>query len=315
MQNQSKKILITGGFGNLGSWLTKYFCELKYDVYVLSKNKHDILTQHNFTLISCDITNPEECKEKINNISFDYVIHAASMNDMFVDNYANLALEVNTKGTRNILAAIDKSQLKNFVYLSTFHVYGASEGLITEESPTLSRHDYATTHLFAEYYVKQFHYTDKLPYTIIRLTNSYGCPIDKKSSKWYLILNDLARMAIEQHQIVLKGNGRASRDFIWMGTVCEVLEKICRLPTAPNDIFNLSGEQSFSTLEIANFVKQAAQEALDVNLQISINEEDHTMASDLRVSSSKLKKIIDFKAKSMFIQEAKGVFQLLGHKQ
>jgi UDP-glucose 4-epimerase len=314
MNNQSKKILITGGFGNLGSWLTKYFSNLNYDVYVLSKNKHNILSEYNFTLISCDITNIEDCKTKLNNIQFEYVIHAASMNDMFVENYASLSLEINTKGTRNILETIDKSNLKNFIYLSTFHVYGVSEGFITEESPTLSRHDYATTHLFAEYFVKQFHYTHKLPYTIIRLTNSYGCPIDKNTSKWYLILNDLAKMAFEKHEIVLKGNGRVSRDFIWMGTVCEVLEKICALPTAPNDIFNLSGEQSFPMLEIANYVKQAALAALNIDLPITINTEDETVASVLEVSSAKLKSLINYTTSPKFKEEAKAIFNLLEKK-
>ncbi len=311
MNNSSIKILITGGFGNLGSWLTKYFTNLKYDVYVLSKNKHDILSDYSFTTICCDITNLEDCNSKLNNIQFEYVIHAASMNDMFVENYAALALEINTKGTRNILEAIDKTQLKNFIYLSTFHVYGVSEGLITEESPTLSKHDYATTHLFAEYFVKQFNHTHKLPYTIIRLTNSYGCPVDKNTSKWYLILNDLAKMAFEKHEIVLKGNGKVSRDFIWMGTVCEVLEKICSLPTSPNDIFNLSGVQSFSMLDIANYVKQAALEALHIDLPITLNIEDKTNASNLEVSSAKLKNLINYTTSPKFVEEAKAIFELL----
>ena len=306
------KVLITGGLGNLGSWLTRHFTQLNYEVYVLAKNKREILDKQNFTYISCDIASLEDCKDKLSNIAFEYVIHTASVNDMFVENYAALALEINTKGTRNILEAIDKSALKNFIYFSTFHVYGTSEGEITEESPLLARHDYATTHLFAEYFVKQFHYTHKLPFTIIRLTNSYGCPIDTQTSKWYLILNDLAKMSFEKNEIVLKGNGKASRDFIWMGTVCNVMEQLCKLETAPNDIFNLSGEQSFSMLDIANYVKKATSEALNKEIEVTVNLNDQTPTpAPLQVSSQKLKQLIPFANENKFVDEAKAIFNLL----
>lgn len=306
------KVLITGGLGNLGSWLTRHFTQLNFDVYVLAKNKRPILESQKFTYISCDIADLEDCKQKLSNIAFDYIIHTASVNDMFVENYAALALEINTKGTRNILEAINKTALKNFIYFSTFHVYGVSEGNITEESPLLARHDYATTHLFAEYYVKQFHLTHSLPYTIIRLTNSYGCPIDTATSKWYLILNDLAKMALKKGEIVLKSNGLASRDFVWMGTVCSVIEQITKLDKAPNDIYNLSGEQTFQMLEIAQYVQSAILKYANKNIEIQVNNEDKSVHSKtLAVSSAKLKSIIDYKNPIMFEEEALNIFKLL----
>ena len=306
------KILITGGLGNLGSWLTRHFTSLNYDVYVLAKNKREILATQKFTYISCDISNLEDCKAKLSEISFDYIIHTASVNDMFVENYAALALDINTKGTRNILEAINKTQLKNFIYFSTFHVYGVSEGEITENSPLLARHDYATTHLFAEYYVKQFNLTHQLPYTIIRLTNSYGCPIDTETSKWYLILNDLAKMAYVKGEIILKSNGTASRDFVWMGTVCSVMEKLINLPKAPNDIFNLSGEQTFKMIDIAKYTQNAILKYANKAIEIQTNVDDKSIQSNtLNVSSQKLKSIITYENQNMFEQEAENIFKLL----
>jgi nucleoside-diphosphate-sugar epimerase len=310
------KILITGGLGNLGSWLTRHFSSLDNEVYVLAKNKRAILTEQKFTYISCDISSLDDCKDKLAHIAFDYIIHIASVNDMFVDNYAALALEINTKGTRNLLEAIDKSSLKNFIYFSTFHVYGVSEGNITEESPLLARHDYATTHLFAEYYVKQFHLTHHLPYTIIRLTNSYGCPIDTATSKWYLILNDLSKMALEKSEIILKSNGLASRDFIWMGTVCTVVEKLVNLKNAPNDCFNLSGERTFKMLEIAQYVQKAILKYAGKNIEIKTNINDtSTPGKSLIVSSAKLKKLINYDNPIQFEEEATNIFQLLQSNQ
>ncbi len=305
------KILITGGYGNLGSWLTKHFCERGYEVTVLASRQRPILKDLKFNFIACDISNIEECKQKLTSRSFDIVYHTASVNDTFVDNYAHKALTVNTLGTRNLLEALDKTTLKNFIYLSTFHVYGVSAGNITEASPLLARHDYATTHLFGEIYVKQFHLTHKVPYTIIRLTNSYGCPLDMESSKWYLVLNDLARMAFEKHEIVLKSNGQAARDFIWMGDVCEMFEKLAG-KDATNDIYNLSGQKTFRMLEIAQAVQKAYQEFSGKLLSVQINEEDKSVHNnELFVSSEKIKKLIPFESKVQFREEAHKIFQML----
>ncbi|MFP4088891.1 MAG: NAD-dependent epimerase/dehydratase family protein, partial [Cyclobacteriaceae bacterium] len=221
-----QKILITGGLGNLGSWLTDYFCrQTNLEVYVLASRKRPILQELDYTFIQCDIADREEVEEKLSPYQFDYVVHTASVNDFFKENFARDALIVNALGTRNLLDFFSKREIKNFIYFSTFQVYGRRDGLITEDTPAEPKNDYGTTHLFAEYYIKQFHANFRMPYTIFRLTNSYGCPKDEESSKWYLVLNDLSRMAVEQQEIVLKSNGQATRDFIWMGDVCKIVHE------------------------------------------------------------------------------------------
>ncbi len=307
------KLLITGGYGNLGSWLVRHFSDIaSIEIYVISRTKKSFLDQYQHTFIQCDISNLDDCKAKLTQLNFDYIIHAGSVNDTFEQSYAQNALLVNTLGTRNLLECINKNDLKNFIYLSTFHVYGASEGIITENTPTSPKNDYASTHLFAEYYVKQFHQTHNLPFTIIRLSNSYGCPIDVQSSKWYLILNDLARMAYVENKIVLKSNGKASRDFIWMGTVCLVFEKIVHLAKAPNDIFNLSAEKSFQLIKIANDVKEAAISHLNKSISVEVNNLDLSEHhQSLEVSAHKLKMLINYTPEVRFKEEAIAIFTLL----
>jgi UDP-glucose 4-epimerase len=311
-----KKILITGGLGNLGSWLTRYFCEKKWEVSVLGATFRDILPDYNFNFITCDITNLENCKKALDGQLFNFVIHTASFNDTFMPNYAHKSIEINALGTRNILDSLEKTNLKNFIYLSTFHVYGKTTGKITENTPVAPVHDYATTHLFGELYVEQFFRNANLPYTIIRLTNSYGCPIEKSSSKWYLVLNDLAKMAATNKIIELKSNGKPQRDFIWMGDVCSVLENICLLKNAPNGTFNLSGEMNFTMVEIAEKVQNAYFEVYNEKVEIRLNEQDkNDYQQNIYVSSEKLKKISPFKAKDKIEEEAKKIFKKLTNNQ
>jgi nucleoside-diphosphate-sugar epimerase len=298
--------------GNLGSWLSAYFLELGWEVTVLTRTLRNLEGVEGYRTIQCDISNEEECKTKLAGLNIPYVIHCASVNDGFVPGYARLSLEVNTWGTRNILEALKGQPLQHFVYFSTFQVYGVYEGLITEETPTLSENDYGLTHLFAEGYVKEYHLNHKIPYTIVRLTNSYGCPKDYDSSKWYLVLNDLARTALEKKQIILKSNGLAPRDFIWMGDVCQIVKDLLLLPEATLDTFNISGEHTFKMLEIAQQVQLAYKEKYGEDIPLQVNTEDKTVYADtLKVSASKLKKKVPYEAKPKFKEEALKIFEFL----
>ena len=313
MTNQPT-LLITGGLGNLGSWLTDYFCRhTNYRVSVLASRHRPILSDLDFTFIGCDIADRHAVENSLGNHTFDYVVHTASVNDYFKENFAEDALRVNALGTRNLLDHFkDQTELRQFVYFSTFQVYGQRNGLITEDTPTEPKNDYGTTHLFAEYYVKQFHASHRLPYTIFRLTNSYGCPKDTDSSKWYLVLNDLARMAATEQKIVLKSNGQASRDFIWMGEVCDIVHQTLESPNPFNDTFNISGEQTFRMIDVAASVQQAYQEVYGEQLAIEVNENDtNRYADDLQVSSQKLRQKISFATQHRFVEEAKKIFELV----
>jgi UDP-glucose 4-epimerase len=310
----SKKILITGGMGNLGSWLTEHFVLQGFEVTILTRNARTLEGVQGFKTVFCDIANEADCKEKIAGLEIEYVVHCASVNDGFVPGYAKMALEVNAWGTRNLLEALKEKPVKHFIYFSTFQVYGQYSGHISEETPLETRNDYGITHLFAEGYVKEYHYNHRLPYTIVRLTNSYGCPKDYESSKWYLVLNDLAKTAFEKKQIVLKSNGLAPRDFIWMGDVCQIVEKLCTLP-ATHDVFNISGERTFKMLEIAQAVQEAYKESYGEDIPLLVNKEDTTVYSDdLFVSAAKLKKRIPYEAKPHFKEEAFKIFTFLSRQ-
>ena len=311
IHTQTRSVLVTGGLGNLGSWLTDHFVRRGHKVSVLASRRRPILKGLEFEFLACDIADEKACAETLGGRTFDVVIHAASVNDGFVPGYSELALRVNAWGTRNVLEAMKERPPGHFIYLSTFQVYGKYAGDITEETPLETRNDYGLSHLFGEFYVKQYSFTHKLPYTIIRLTNSYGAPKDHDSSKWYLVLNDLSRSAFRDKKIQLNSNGQAPRDFIWMGDVCDIMERLAERG-ATQGIFNLSGELTFRMVEIAEFVQQAYEEVYGEKLPVLTNQNDKsTFPEGFSVSSAKLKKLVPYECRPHFVEEAKKIFELL----
>ena len=300
------KVLVTGGLGNLGSYIARLLMDLGYKVTILTRKEKYKFDNLKYNIIECDITSLNELKLKISS-DFDFCIHCASFNEFFLKDYPEGALLINSLGTRNLLEALNIKKIKNF---STFHVYGLSGGSIDEYTIASPKNDYASTHLFAEYYIKQFAYTHNLKYTILRLTNSYGAPMFKDTDKWYLVLNNLVKMAFEENKIVLKGNGGAKRDFIYMGDVANIVAKILDID-ATNDTYNVSSGIVYDIMELAKIVKYLYSKRYNQNIQIQVNQNDMAEYHNLSVENTKLKKLVSVDINNVINTEIEKIFELL----
>ncbi|RXJ69005.1 hypothetical protein CRV08_06120 [Halarcobacter ebronensis] len=305
----SGRVLITGGHGNLGSYITKKLCSSGYEVYVLTSTLKTSIKDLDYKIVEVDITDFDTLEKKLN-FDIDYCVHLASFNENFLKGYPKKALEINSLGTRNLLEILSQKEIKNFIYFSTFHVYGQSSGDVDEESQLNPKNDYASTHLFAEYYVKQFGFTKKLPHTIFRLTNSYGAPVFLDTNKWYLVLNDLTKTAYEKGKIVLNSNGKAKRDFIYMGDVATIVNDFLKM-NATNDIYNLSSNQCYEVIELAYLVKKVYDKRYNKTIEIEVNENDKSQYQKLSVKNDKLKSLLNFKLHNNFEKEIENIFKLL----
>ena len=109
-----KKVLISGGLGNLGSKITIYLANLGYEIYVLSRKAKNKIENVEYKVIEADVSNLDELKQKLN-FEIDFCVHTASFNEFFLPGYPEKALEVNTLGTRNLLEALSGKNIKNFI--------------------------------------------------------------------------------------------------------------------------------------------------------------------------------------------------------
>lgn len=303
-------VLITGGLGNLGLWITEYFLSKNHIVTVISRSEKIKIEHVNYRFIAVDITDSSTLLSAIDQY-FDVCIHAASYNEHFHENYTEKALKINALGTEYLCQALNVHGVGKLIYLSTFHVYGVSEGLVTEKSPITPLNDYGLTHFFAEKYIEKNGKVHGLNYTICRLSNSYGCPKDYNTDKWYLVLNDLCSQAIQNKKIILSSNGKSLRDFIWMGDVAIMLEKISVSDVPMNCCLNLSSNVTYSIFDIALYVQSAYKKLFGVKLDLELNEKDKFSPQSLTVSNKKITDIIPFVFANHFEGEATKILKML----
>lgn len=282
MQKILKNILLTGATGYLGSRiydeLTTSFNVIKLSRSVSEDNGVALdLTDHH-------MPDPELFKD------IDVCIHLASYNEYFDASYPYNAFLINIGGTLNLLERLVDKGLKQFIYFSTFHVYGKSHGLITETSSTEPKNHYALTHLLAEEYVKLYCMHNGVNYQIIRLTNSFGAPPTKQSDKWYLIFNDFVRQAHESSEIVINGNSLSERDFIPIDMVCQITSSLVKNAKVKSGIYNMAAGRSISLGVLANEVASVFKREFGRTIKI-VERSQSSPVVPLQVDTSLSEKI------------------------
>ncbi len=167
-----KKILVTGATGFTGKNLIKKLLEKGYHVKVLVRKPNNELKKLNVEISHGDIINKDEVENAVKGC--DAVIHLAAA----WQNYkvpANYYYKVNVKGTKNLLDASLKFNVKKFVHCSTGGVLGhISKPPANENCPYNPGDVYQVTKMEGEKLALKYSKERKLNVSVIRPAPIYG---------------------------------------------------------------------------------------------------------------------------------------------
>ena len=169
----------------------------------------------------------------------------------------NKAIEVNVKNTSSLLKIAEKCKVKQFIYISTIHVYGENLSGIIDESTKLNPvGNYAITKEMAEKEISNFSQSSNVKTIILRLSNAFGAPYNVEANCWSLLFNDLCKQLIKNKKIKIKSNGAQKRNFISINEVCKAIKDLTSYfkYQKKNEIFNLGSSWTPSIIEVANLV-------------------------------------------------------------
>jgi nucleoside-diphosphate-sugar epimerase len=139
MQNQFKRVLVTGGAGYVGSRLIPKLLDNGYqvnviDLYMYGKNIFGSHHGHqNLTEICADIRDPDAVRKAMQGC--DAVIHLACIsNDPSFDLDPTLGKSINYDAFRPMVRIAKELKVQRFIYASSSSVYGIkTEQNVTEE--------------------------------------------------------------------------------------------------------------------------------------------------------------------------------------
>lgn len=253
------KILITGGAGNIGSSLVAGLLDIQeFDVTVV-----DNLSTGNFSKIQdysnsisffeSDVNNYEQLLEIFNQKKYDYVFHLAAVVGVkrTLDNPLKVLNDID--GFKNIFSLSKKFGVKRIFYASSSEVYGepVEIPLREESSPLNTQLPYAKVKSIGESFCKSYFQEYGLPFTIIRLFNTYG----PNQSEDFVIAKFINH-ALKGETIELYGDGKQTRTFCYVDDTVEAIIQMLRQNYAVNDIVNVGSIDEIQIAELAKLIKR-----------------------------------------------------------
>ncbi len=180
-----EKILVTGGLGAIGSFVTRHFIENGYSPIVFDSRPDFSLVsdlKEQFELVLGDIMDFPALSRIVKENKIKRVAHMAALMPDICQSNPSLGWRVNADGTINMLELARTFGIERLVFASSSAVYADKEGKyshpdyvpISEDYPKNPSDVYGVTKLVCELMAQQYHANYGLPYVALRFAATYG---------------------------------------------------------------------------------------------------------------------------------------------
>jgi len=295
----TKKILVTGADGFIGSHLTEELVRQGYDVrafaYYNSFNSYGWLDHSPedikslIDIFTGDIRDPFGVKEAMKGCT--HVLNLAALIAIPYSYHSPATyVDTNINGTLNVVQAARELGVEKVVHTSTSEVYGTALYVpIDEEHPLQGQSPYSASKIGADQMALSFYRSFDTPVSIIRPFNTYG----PRQSARAVIPTIISQLANGKDTINL-GAISPTRDFNYVKDTVNGFISVMNSEKSIGEVINIGSNYEVSIGETAGMIA----DIMGINLTIDTDEQrlrpEKSEVERLWAENKKAKELLDW---------------------
>ena len=253
-----RKILVTGGAGNVGGALVEKLVQDKTNFVVVVDDlstgflsKLPSKEHENWKFIKADANDYREISAIMLAYNFHYVYHFAAVVGVLRTQENPVRVLNDISGIKHILNLSKNSSVKHVFFSSSSEVYGEPVELPQHEhrTPLNSRVPYAVVKNVGESFLKSYQQEFGLAYTIFRFFNTYG-----PNQSTDFVVSRFLSLALKHEDITIYGDGSQTRTFTYIDDNIDTIAAIMNNKLLENDVINIGSDKLMTVLELAKLV-------------------------------------------------------------
>jgi dTDP-glucose 4,6-dehydratase len=272
---QSRRILITGGAGFIGSNLVHHWCNSYPEDYVVvldaltyAGNKENLASlegKNNFKFVHGNICDRALTDNLYSSENIDTVAHLAA--ESHVDRSIlgpDAFVQTNVIGSFTLLESfrqywLQKNQPEDyrFLHVSTDEVYGSLEPedpAFSETTPYAPNSPYSASKAGSDHLARAYYHTYKMPTLITNCSNNYGPYHFPEKLIPLMCINILLGKPLPVY-----GDGQNVRDWLYVEDHCRALDTVIHRGK-PGETYNIGGNNEVKNLNLVEMICELMDE-------------------------------------------------------
>lgn len=253
-------VLVTGGAGFIGSHLCERLLQLghnvisldnfneSYDSSIKRENVLKAVRHSNYRLVEGNILDSTLLENLFVQSDVDSVIHLAALAGVrrSIENPLDY-IDVDIKGTVNLLEVCKKHKIGKFIFASSSSVYGTNSYPFKEcDHLELQTSPYAVAKQSGELYCRTYHLLYDIPTVCLRFFTVYG-PRQRPD----MAIHIFTKAITEGKKVNIYGDGSSARDYTYVDDIIDGIIAALQLHCG-FEVFNLGNS---SPVNIKNLVE------------------------------------------------------------
>lgn len=187
----------------------------------------------------------------------------------------------NATGTLAVLEACRRHGVDHVVVASSSSIYGANPTLPkSEQALPMPMSPYAVSKLATEQYAMAWGHSFGMSTLAFRFFNVFG-PLQAAGHAYAAVVPAFVDAALKGEPVTIHGDGRQSRDFTYVGTVCAVIGEAVRNRLASSSPVNLAFGTRTDLIELLGMVEElVGREVERVHVESRVGDVRHSQADN-----------------------------------